>query len=317
MSASCEVHGDARPALLGAWAEHIDRIAKQGGPEPADYELLADWFRRAVAAVGERMVTRNDVCTLLAAAEPAIFSGLTMQGLARAQPYGYPGDFELIDRIYKECVSDDPALAKWDLFFHAQPAIRALRHAKSHFYSWLAQAEAGCDAHLPRVRLLHLGGGPGRELLEYFLENPGSRVVCDYMDADARAVSYAARTCAPVGVRVRLQQANPLGFQPAGIPHLIWASGLFDYLDDPNLLCVLRRLWHLLAPGGQLVSSNFSRSNPSQAYLDLLGWRLHHRDASDLRRLAMQVGVPEEAIRVMADPEGVYLFLHLEKRHLT
>jgi SAM-dependent methyltransferase len=236
-----------------------------------------------------------------------------MQGLVLARRFGYPGDFELLDRIYTGFVCADPTLARWDVFFHRQPAIRALCDVKARFISWLAQAEADFDASLPRLRLLWPGGGPGRELLDYFTERPASRVLCTYMDPDARAVACAADTCAPVAEHLRLQQANPLGFQ-AEDPHLIWACGLTDYLDDLNLVSVLRRLWHLLLPGGRLVSGCFSRANPSRAYLDILGWRMHHRDPSELVALARQAGVPVDAIQVEADPEGVYLFLHLGKR---
>jgi extracellular factor (EF) 3-hydroxypalmitic acid methyl ester biosynthesis protein len=236
-----------------------------------------------------------------------------MQGLVLAQRFGYPGDFELLDRIYNGCTCADPALARWDAFFQGQPAIRALRNAKAFFHSWLSQAEADFDNRLPQLRLICPGGGPGRELLEYFTANPGSRVLCTYIDPDPRAVAYAEETCAPVADRIRFQQASPLGFQ-AGEPHLIWACGLFDYLSDLNLVSLLRRLWHLVLPGGRLVSGSFAPGNPSRAYLDLLGWRLHHRDASELVLLARQAGVPGEAIQVKADPEGVYLFLHLDKR---
>jgi len=313
MAAPGEVRSCFGPVLLGAWAEYLGRIAMLGGPEPADHAELLGFFRQAAAAVRERIVSRTELRRLFANVKPAAFSSATMQGLVLAQKFGYPGDFELLDCIYKGCTSADPALAGWDAFFHGQPAIRALRDAKAFFRSWLSQAEADFDSCLPRLRLLCPGGGPGRELLEYFTENPTSRVLCTYMDPDARAVAYAAEICAPVTDRLRFQQANPLGFRTEE-PHLIWACGLLDYLEDRNVVSVLRRLWHLLLPGGRLASGGFSRANPSRAYLDILGWRLHHRDADDLVPLARQAGVPGESIRVETSPEGVYLFLHLDKR---
>ncbi len=314
MAAPGEIRSCVSPGLPGAWAEFLGRIAMRGGPEPADNAGLSDFFRKAAAAVRDRKVSRADLRSLFANLEPAAFSSATMQGVVLAQRFGYPGDFELLDCIYKGCTCADPALARWDVFFHGQPAIRALRNAKAFFRSWLSQAEADFDNRLPRLRLLCPGGGPGRELLEYFAENPASRVFCTYLDPDARAVAYAAGICAPVAGRVEYQQANPLGFQAAE-PHLIWACGLFDYLDDLNLVSILRRLWHLLLPGGRLVSGSFSRANPSRDYMNLLGWRLHHRDASELVLLAGQVGVPGKAIQVEADPEGAYLFLHLDKKY--
>ena len=314
MHATCEVRDPAHAALLGAWSAYLGRIAMQGGPEPADYGPLSDWFRQAARGLREQLVTRADVGELLTRIGRAFSTTDTLQGLALAQPSGYAGDFELIDRIYAGTVCSDSALANWDIYFHAQPAIRALRQAKCTFASWLARAEEVRAVPASHLRLLHLGGGPGRELLDYFLENSASRVFCTYLDADARAISHAQKVCAPVSGRVKFQKANPLGFQSAGKPHLVWACGLFDYLDDQNVLNVMRRLWHLLAPGGHLVAGNFSSSNPSLAFMDILGWRLRPRYAAELERLALQAGIPAPAIQVTSGSEGVYLFLHLRKR---
>ena len=48
--------------------------------------------------------------------------------------------------------------------------------------------------------------------------------------------------------------------------------------------------------------------------MELVGeWVLFHRDEIELTSLALQAGVPDHAIRIGCEPEGVNLFLHLMK----
>ena len=128
----------------------------------------------------------------------------------------------------------EPELEKWDRFFQAQAAARAWRNRKDHFQAWLREAESRPVGFSPDLPLLHLGGGPGRELLEYFLATPESRISATFLDPDAQAIRYAAGLCVPVRTRVTFLQANPLGFQTALTPRLIWSAGLFESLDDEN-----------------------------------------------------------------------------------
>ena len=58
---------------------------------------------------------------------------------------------------------------------------------------------------------------------------------------------------------------------------------------------------------------NFSESNPSRAYMELLGdWHLEHRSPEKLRELGRRAGYSDQAMRVGSEPLGVNLFLHLE-----
>jgi SAM-dependent methyltransferase len=247
------------------------------------------------------------------AVRPAKASKRGLLGMIQGQLHGYPGDWDVVDRIYRHWISPDPDLAKWDRFFQAQAAPRAIRNRKDCFQAWLREAEAKRHAVLPVLCLLHLGGGSGREVVEYFKRAPYSRLLCTFVENDARAIAYAARLCSAVCDRVNFVQANPAGFRPAISPHLIWAAGLCDHLGDDAVAALVRRLWQMLAPGGELVLSSFSPACPTRPYLDVLGWTLHYRDSGHLCALARQAGVSAGATRVSAEPEGSILFLHLEK----
>ena len=236
----------------------------------------------------------------------------TCQGYVCTRPRGYDGDFEIIERIYARWRSPNPALAKWDDFFHAQAAPQAVRNRKRYFLDWLAAHETLTNGD--GLRLLNVGSGPARDVFEHFTARPESRVRIECVDSDADAIGHAAALCAPYANQLRFHCVNALRFRPQGRFQLIWSGGLFDYLSDDLFVRMLRRLWSVLAPGGELVVGNFSPANPSRTYMELVGgWVLIHRSETELTTLALRCGVPPEFIRVTAETEGVNLFLHLRK----
>ena len=231
---------------LEPWSRFFNGLIERGGPIESEYLAFSGWLDTLADGLRTELISALDAQILLFQGGRATSSTLTLQGFARVKPHGYPGDYELIDRIYQAWNSPDPALRNWDRYFNAQGAARSLRGCKAYFIRWLGETEVRLSRKFPKLNLLHLGGGPGREILEYFDGATDSRVSCFYTDPDPHAVSYAARVCAPLFSRVTFRISNPLAFEPEFTPHLIWAAGLFDYLDDRNLVSTLRRLWRLL-----------------------------------------------------------------------
>ena len=235
-----------------------------------------------------------------------------MQGFVWMKPHGHAGDFEIIDRIYQCWISPDPHLAKWDEYFHAQAAPRAVRNRKAYFLSWLHFQEKH-NSH-DKFLVLDLGSGSGRDVFEYISQNGTSRAVFECVDHDTMAIAYAQNLCAEFLDRIDFQETNVLRYQPLSQPHLVWSAGLFDYLSDRLALLLLRRLWRLLLPHGELVIGNFSPANPTRAYMELLGgWSLHHRSEKDLLNLATKAGIPTSAVEINREPENINLFLHARK----
>jgi len=294
-------------ALTAYFAE----LVRQGGPGPEDYDGYTAWAQAALAAVEDGRMSRSDLERILDSAGDATSSTRTMQGLVRARPHGYAGDFEVIDRIYQFWHSPDARLIKWDRFFHAQAAPRAVRNRKSYLHTWLKAAEERYSGS--PVRLINVGSGPARDLQEYFLMLPSSRVACTCIEHDQRAITYARSICAREVERVSFLHTNAFNFRPVHAPHLIWSAGLFDYLDDRRFVVLFRHLSRTLAPGGEIVIGNFCPRNPSRAYMKLGGWVLHERDHGHLIALARKAGFSESQIQVGSEAEGVNLFLHARK----
>ena len=283
----------------------IRRLVAQGGPQEKDYPDLNAWLTRAHALSSGGQLSDQEQSELIAAFGDAM-SLETIQGCALNKPHGYAGDFEIIDKIYQHHVSPNPALAKWDLYFHQLHAPIAVRNRKDYFHGLLDSLPRDTES-----RILKVGIGPGRSMFEWLSANPQSPAVFDCLDIDPNAIRYATELNQAFLDRINFIRTNALRFTPSRKYPLIWAAGIFDYFDDDTFKTLLTRLYAYVSPGGQLVVGNFNDINPSRPYMEFgAAWFLHHRSAAQLMDLAQQAGISRGRLRIGCERLGVNLFLH-------
>lgn len=306
-----------QPCIDGA-ETFIRDLCVAGGPEPNQYLHLARFFDDIQQAKQAGLVGNADLLTLRQLFGQAMGMG-TMQGRAWLKPYGYAGDFQIIDDIYTNRLSDLPELRRWDEFFHAGAAPLAVRNRKDYFKRTLAthatQRSASDKALASTVlKVLNMASGPCRDVAEFFEENPGAPVHITCVDQDANAIAHAQRLCEPCIAHVSFTQANALKFSAPEAFDLVWSAGLFDYFTDERFVTGLKRLRRLVKPGGSAIIGNFSLVNPERSYMELIGdWFLHHRSPEQLIALAQAAGMP--SVSVESEPLGVNLFLICQAAH--
>jgi len=288
-----------------AFAAFVRDMVGRGGPKFTEHEELTTWIRLFDSAKHQGLVTAADEMEVFAAFGDA-FSLDTVQGFAFRKPYGYSGDFEMIDRIYTSWMSSRPDLIAWDQYFHAQAAPAAVRNRKAYFHRLLDELVD----RLTDARVLNLGSGPGRGICEWFERNPNAVIKVDCIERDQRAIEYARNLNKPYLERITFLHQDVFKTRPDHKYDLIWAAGLFDYFRDRTFVLVAKRMLASLATGGEMVIGNFSVGNPTQAYMELGRWCLNHRTEAQLRDLIMAAGVESRALRVAAETEGVNLFAH-------
>ena len=284
------------------------RLVRQGGPSSSEHASFRSWLDATDLLVRAGRVPREAVLEFWRSLGPDYLAGCA-QGHALAKPYGYAGDFEMMEKIYRCEVSGDPRFRGWDLFFHLQPAPCAVRNRGPYFASLLDEVLARLRHPL---RVLDVGCGPAYHLAGWLNDNPSAPVEIVCIDNDERALAKAAAVCGGAGGRVRFEHANALRFKPPGTFDLIWSSGLFDYLSDGSFARLAARYRAGLRPGGEIAVGNFAPDNPGRAYMELVGdWHLRYRSEAELRRLAGLSGAAPGEVRVGCDRTGVNLFLHL------
>lgn len=289
--------------------DYLHRLVTQGGPEPSEYARLTRVFDTLAKWLKNGLLTPAH-CQAIRASLGEAISTQTIQGMALQKPHGYAGDYEIIDRIYQQSISDNPHLANWDRFFHSHSAPKAVRNRVSYFLDQVWKTHLH---HPDEARILNVASGPGRDMLEALKVLGKAPVHFDCVDQDKEAIEYASHLCQDYKEQITFFHCNVFRFKPQKQYHLIWSAGLFDYFSDSLFKRVLNRLLPSLATGGTLVIGNFGERNPSRGYMELFEWILHHRSEERLRRLAEECGVPSSHISIGQEPEGVNLFLHIAK----
>ena len=179
--------------------------------------------------------------------------------------------------------------------------------------------------------MLNLGCGPAHEI-QRFLENEELSDLCDLtlLDFNAETIEYTQK--ALTKVRTQAGRVTPISLLQRSVHQLlrqattgdvdlqwesydlVYCAGLFDYLSQR----VCRRLndlfVRLLAPGGLMVVTNVSDSNPSRAWMEfVLEWNLIYRDDAAMMEIAPLNGGQFET-ELKRDITGVNLFLEVRKR---
>jgi hypothetical protein len=293
---------------LQEYGDFIVSLLNRHGPTEEDDAAV----HRVVNAVYQDLhsgrLTLQDIRFLRSKFSYTLGSCQTLQGHALAKPYGYPGDFELIDKIYTRYVNSQPQLVRWDQFFHRLDACQAVRNRKDWFLERLRHKSA--NGGRP-ADVLIVGSGPGRDVLEFLQANPvAARFDC--IELDPKAIEYSRRLCHPVLDHVHFVQRSVLRYRTHTRYNVIWSAGLFDYFKDRVFERAVAHLFGLLADGGELIIGNFAAANSSQAFMELVSdWRLTLRSPPQLERLAAGAGIEARNVQVDQEPAGVNLFLRI------
>ena len=216
----------------------------------------------------------------------------TLHGHVYEKPFGYAGDYQIIEKIYNRHVSSDPEVRKHDLFFQQTPAPEAVRNRKKYFQDLIIGL---CERFQEPITVLNLASGPCNEIKELFDANPSLPVKFLCVDVDAMSIEYAKTMLSDYQNKVEFVEGNILRFKPKERFSLVWSAGLFDYFDDRTFWRILKRFVSSILPGGELVIGNFGDWNPTKGYMEALAvWYLHHRSDEKLMDLAKQAGATDE-----------------------
>jgi len=247
-----------------------------------------------------------------------------LQARARNKPRGYAGDAELLRRIAEREICDHPLGSCFDRYFQGQAAPQAVRNRIELAAEWIDQAATNDSSGECRVALV--GSGPAQEVMlacARLQPEARSRLRLALLDVDGEAAQGAAsRLARDLGQsQVSAVQGNlfRLAERPALASHLkdarlIICTGLFDYLTSPVAAAVLAAFWRQLAPGGAAYVFNFAPRNPTRAYMEWIGnWYLLYRTEEELAELAAGASIPRESWKIGAEPQGIDLYLAIQK----
>ena len=281
---------------------YIEEIFAKNGPDKEDYLVFYKLVDRVKAEEVEDF--RRKIASIL--------NPDSLFGFSYTKPFGYSGDFFIIEKIYQYYVNPDERYRKWDEFLHSAGAVIAVRNRKTlaiEIFEQLNKKAMGL-----RQDVLILGSGPVTETFEFFERNPDNSLIFEMLDLDKRAIAYAKTKNRKYLSAMNFNNANVIRFTPGRKFDLIWSAGLFDYFKGKHFVYLIKRYYEFLKDDGEMIIGNFNVENPSRRSMEIMGdWFLYHRSAEELKHFALQAGIEESKIDVIQEPLGINLFLKIKK----
>jgi extracellular factor (EF) 3-hydroxypalmitic acid methyl ester biosynthesis protein len=269
---------------------------------------------------------------------PLVHSG-PIHRRAYDKPQGYAGDYELMRLFFASRMEGDDLYAR---FLHyvgqrypmGRTVVARERVLRDILRERITHGQSGRS-----TRLMSLACGPALELHNLLgelgrVEHP---VELFLLDQDLDALAYAHRTLhrqleergpALSGVelsalhfsvgqllRPKDEAEAAVGRDVLGGMSFVYSSGLFDYLPRGVAKKLVRRLFDMLEPGGELFIGNL-REDPASAWMmeHTVAWHLVYREPAQMLELASGLPGAHET-KIVLDHTERCMFLHVQKAH--
>lgn len=211
----------------------FDYLLFKGGPEPEDYEALNNALSLLPFLIESNELKEAELKDIL---DRSTFlkNPDSIMGHIRQKPFGYAGDFSIIDRIYQKEVSKE--FIKWDSFSVNHLAAEAVRNRKEYFLKTMTAKMEGVG----ELHLLNVASGPARDLFELYNARFTRKLQTTCVEYDKRAIEHAKTVCENFLRKIQFINQNIFRFDTAAKFDVVWSAGLFDYFDDKTFVRILR-----------------------------------------------------------------------------
>ncbi len=244
------------------------------------------------------------------------------------KPRGYVGDSEMMRMIYENDYWGDSTFCK---LMHKHPiehdAAQAVRNRRVLIPRVLKTVRDEFPGMANKsFRILSVACGPATELQDILMTpDDFNTYSISLFDQDKEALLEAAKGIERLEKKERMKAKiiylkdsvrTMLSTQQIeekwGRFHYIYSMGLFDYLTPPVAMVVLRKLFDLLVPGGQMLIGNFHVNNPSRHYMEYwCDWVLYYRTEEEFMAL-LEDKTAEKSI--MFEDSRSQMFLTVRKK---
>lgn len=243
------------------------------------------------------------------------------------KPYGYAGDFKIIDGIYQNQPRTVGFDRLWDNWFLQLAAPKSVRERKEDFKKNIFNFIK--ERRNKNISIMNLASGPAREIKE-LLESDSdkffSKVIFDCYDFDIRAIDYAKQLLNN-NTNVNFFQKNAIRLalkkdikeEVARDYDLIYSTGLLDYLDERIVVRLVSNLRRLLKKDGIIIISNVrdKYSNSSAAWMEwVVDWHLIYRTEEEFKRIFLDAGISIKDLQIVPQQSKVmqYCFVKPQRK---
>ena len=209
------------------------------------------------------------------------------------KPRGYAGDAELLDYIYLH-PSIDPKIAAASelgrkLFGYSKTGAPCLA-VKERRDILAREVDATAARTGGGAEILAIAAGHLREaaLSDALREGAVKRwVALDQDTLSVGAVAHAYANCPAIEVIEGSVKGIMRGRYKLGEFDLVYAAGIYDYLEYPIARLLTKRAVRMLKPGGSYLFANFSNEVDHASYMEtFMDWTLLQRSEADMWEIA-------------------------------
>ena len=261
--------------------------------------------------IGENKDLKNDLREIFRSElQPLCLRG-PLWNHALTKPYGYPGDFEILNAIYKNIsVAKDSVGRELDRAFLTSPLAEAVRNRKNTIVNLLY--EKICSMRKRYIKMLDLGCGPCtdvEELVTLYSLDSSLSIIC--VDHEQKALDFAKDTVGQRGFNISFIKANVLRLRtlPYAPFNIIWSVGLLDYIPDQLAYRAVQNWWRMVDNGGVLLLTVKDRNRYDPTFYDwMANWIFVPRTEKQFITLLLKaLRITENQIEVRRDKTGIII----------
>ena len=331
---------------LNVFREHFDRIDSDCHSDPLSVQsavqqvLIDQQGDQIIAYLDNKLAQLGELVASFGADENQrhgyffrkqlwnIIKLAPIMARANLKPRGYAGDSEMMAMIYNREYLGDTSFAKiLSKYAIEHAASKAVRSRRDLIADMLARYLCKQGKSEQQIKILSIACGPAYEIHNILCDSTISRRYhFTLLDQDPRALQEAAGRIHKqeilLNTRIEARYVNEsvrtMIFgkdleKKWGQFDFIYSMGLFDYLTPPVAKILMKKMFDLLKPNGELIVGNYHINNPSKIYMEYwLDWVLYYRTESEFK--AMLQDTPDAQTKINFEDTGSQMFLHAEKK---
>lgn len=306
-----------------------DAIAELQDPITPPVALLFERFEETASRIPDELQSiHRSYCKRqihpLVLCSPFVYRSLQ-------KPLGYAGDYEMVNMMLRDPFEGGSLFAKIvNLWFVSSPPCEAHRNRIKYLVRKLGEETERVAREKRVCRILDMACGPAKEVQNFLAQSD----LCDkaqfeLLDFNDETLEYTGKTLEDIKKRnlrrtpiqmvkrsvnhILKEAFKPVSSETKGEYDFIYCAGLFDYLEDRICRKMMDYFYGMLAPGGLLVATNVTPSNPLQNTMEsFMEWHLIYRNHEQMAGLK-PTAAPEGSSEVRTEVTGINIFIEVRK----
>lgn len=235
------------------------------------------------------------------------------------KPFGYAGDFKIINDIYDNNPKTTGFDRLFDNYFQMSAISVAVRNRKNDFKRMIKELVR--ENKQKTLRFMDLASGPCRDVKEMIFESENlfKKVKFDCYDNDKCAIEFGKDVLSRYKQvkffkenAVRMALSKNIEKAVGKRYDLIYSTGLFDYFEKKIATKLISNLRKLLTFDGVMIIANVrdKYSNPSVYFMEWVGdWNLVYREGDEFLDIFKDAGFNRDQIDVQYEQQGIIEYI--------